>query len=590
MLQNQAIADYAEQIARNPDIKISRTERKGYTQLKAGNRPIYGALTNKWSPNFIAEDFKGFFYGNELMNTLYDAFRIYDRTQLRQFLKRYYTIFSPIVQLGNATGNYAFAFLAGIDPLSLSSHLPEAIRQVRGQGTEYMELVKSGIVQSDVVTADLLPLSGHARNVLTKTQEAKNTLRSTAEKADKAIADLYQGSDDVAKLSAYIALTRDYRYKPDKAKELVYRAFQNYATVGKAYDFASKTPIVGNPYVKFVADLARILKNATTTRPLSTMMFLMLLRGVADLASELSGEAEENKKEREARKFIPKIKLPVELPYVGNEIPLLWQTKWGEVNVARFLSPYYLYDRGDAGSAVEDFTKFMPYQLQSTDTQTPGIETLMPEFSDVLLGPLVSLAFDKDFRGKSIRDPEGNRFRSSGATTEEQALNAVNYIARSYIPLFPSAQDMYNAYQGNPDYYGRERSLSQAILNNFIKVQEFGDKQLQETATRDIEYLVSRFEQFNRQISTINNQAKAEAVEIRNGKGDTATKKRRLDELLQRRNKRIADQLTEQAEVVKELEEKVRAYRYDRRNIGEAIRQAGKEAERRGWALEADPN
>ena len=73
MQKHKAILDYARQVA--DTFQISDQPRPGFTQLKS-SRNRYGVLTNKYVPNFIAQDFKGFFFADRLTNTLYDAFKV----------------------------------------------------------------------------------------------------------------------------------------------------------------------------------------------------------------------------------------------------------------------------------------------------------------------------------------------------------------------------------------------------------------------------------------------------------------------------------------------------------------------------------
>lgn len=585
MMKSKAIIDYADQVASN--YKIYSSPRPGYTQLQA-NKPAYGALTNKYVPDFVAEDFKGFFFANETANTFYQAFKLYDRTGFRQFLKKWFTVFNPPVQLGNATSNYVFSFVSGIDPLTLSKHVPEAIQQVRYNGKEYLDLVQSGILGSDVVTNDLLPLDVKGKRRIKTVDETKKTLLQRAgsfSKAlgmvDNAFTGLYQGSDNVAKLAAYLALRRDHGLSHNRAIKQVYDGYQNYGAIGKFYDFASKTPVFGNPYIKFGGDLARIMKNATLKKPLTTIGFLYLLRATADAWSRYSGESEEDKKSREQREFIPKLKLPFSLPHVGGEIPLTWQTPIGEVNVARFMSPYYIYDVGDTGITLDELTRFLPYQVKSEEDRFSGIENLKPSFSDVLLGPYAQVVFDRDFRGKSIRDPEANKFSNQGLTDQEMLLNQMNFIARSQIPFYKSASDMLNAWKGEADYYGRERNLNQAILDNFIKIQEYGPTQIKERAVKNIGYLVHRFESFNREIASVNRNIEREIQKVLERDISDSQKEAQLRGLYSKQAKRVSAKLQEQSQAVRDLEEAIKIFRFDPDLISEEHQEAIRAIEKR---------
>jgi hypothetical protein len=461
-----------------------------------------------------------------------------------------------------------------------------AYKQVQGKGEAYLELVQAGILGTDFASSELLPLSKEAkrrRSVLEKTEGTlkERTLSYAGRllgKADQLLMDSYSGADEIAKVSAYLSLTQDYGVTKEKAIQQVYDGFQNYAMVGKAYDFASKTPVIGNPYVKFAGDLSRIMKNATLKRPLTTVAFLYTLRSIANMTSELAGETPEEKEAREKRKFIPKIPLPFELPGIGKEVPLVFQTPVGEINVARFISPYYIYDSGEAG--IGELSRFLPYQVEFSDSKFAGLEDININMGDVFLGTYAQVLFDKDFRGKSIKDPEANRYSNRGLTSEEMLLNQLTFIARNQIPFFKSADDLYRAHKGEADYYGRERDLTQAIVNNFIKIQEFGPEQAQEQAVRSIQYYVQRFEGFNQEIAAINNGVNDDLEKVLARPLSAEKQEVLIADLLSKRVKRVTKKLKEQRKVSEELEALIEAYQYDYSLISPEAKRVAKALEK----------
>ena len=500
---NAAILEYIDHIASQRGM-VSKEAKPGFTQL---NGKAYGKLDGAYVTNYIAEDFKGFFFGNQIVDLLYDVSKVYDRNQVKQFLKKYYTVFSPTVQLGNNSSNFVFAFLSGIDPITMASKYPAAIRDVRRKGATYKLLVKNGILGSDVITGDLRPLTAKTEAMTRETDKVKKTILDRAKQVDKAASDLYSGSDDVAKTSAFLAL-KEYGYSDAKAIELVYNGFQNYSSVGKIWDFASKTPLVGNPFIKFQADLQRIISNSVLRRPLSTAAFVGLLKVGAQLASNYSNEKAEEKEVREGRKFIPKIKLP---EIMGGDVPLTFKTPGGEVNLARFLSPYYIYDTGDMKSPVEDFSKFLPYQAKMLEGRQKGSQDIYFPKQDPLLGTWwASIIDDVDFRGMSIQDPTSTRYRSSGATTTEKTLNAMNYIARSQVPLYSSASDMISSWQTGEDFYGRERSPMKVFLSTFIKTEDFPNSKYKEIIENSLENIKYKVDGYQTALSDINTTLRKE--------------------------------------------------------------------------------
>ena len=127
-------------------------------------------------------------------------------------------------------------------------------------------------------------------------------------------------------------------------------------------------------------------------------------------SSILSGESDDERETREGRAFIPKINIGF------DEIPLVMKMGDKEINLARYVSPFYEYDLPEKGW-VESVSRFAPYQFQMTKNSELGQESLVPEAPDVLLGGLTQAFIqNRDFRNKSISDPYATRYKESGLT------------------------------------------------------------------------------------------------------------------------------------------------------------------------------
>lgn len=535
MLQTQAIFDYASDIVKS-GIQVSDEQFPNSTQMGQPGKPFYGPLTGKFVPNYIAQDFKGFFFANQALQSMYQAFRGYDANVVRQFLKKLHTIYNPLVQLGNKISNYSFAIWAGVDPYTFTVNKFKAAKEISESGPYYQELVKGGIIGTDVLTNDLKPSTSEP-----------GPLKKASDKASE----YYGRADDEAKLASYISLREDYGYSQEEALQRTYNSFQNYATVGKLYDFAAKTPVIGNAYIKFKADLGRIIKNGVVNQPLTMGIYLGMLVYLKNLLSDLSDEEDIVQEIRERRSFIPKINTPF------GDVAMVWQVPGiGEVNFARFLSPYYVYDKGDSNDMLNDITEWLPYQFEQAPlSMSKDVNVPVPELNDVLLGVWAQTVFDRDFRGKSIRDPKGTPFLTKEPDLDDQILNALSYIARSQIPLAPTYQDMMSAFNGEADYYGRERTIVQALLNNVIKVQEFGEEQARESLTKEIQYKVSKFESLSRDVSALKGASKREIMKINASDIPEDRKQVRIEEELKKFKKAVLNKVNQQVEIVKDLED-----------------------------------
>ncbi|HYE76305.1 MAG TPA: hypothetical protein VEF04_23370, partial [Blastocatellia bacterium] len=286
----------------------------------------------------------------------------------------------------------------------------------------------------------------------------------------------------------------------------------------------------------------RLIKNGVTRRPLTTTAFLASLALAKNLLSDASDEDEDVRKARERRPFTPKIPTPF------GDISMMWQVPGvGEVNVARFLSPYYVYDLGSNNNMVNSITDWLPYQLDlSGSPQSKDVRIPFPEMNDVLLGPWAQVAFDRDFRGQSIRDPEGSKFITM-ATDQEQITNALTYIARSQVPMYRSISDLAAAINGDLDYYGRERSVTQAILNNIIKVQEFESDHAKEQLRKEIGFKLTRIQALEREMGLIKNnfQKEKESIAVR----DISIEKKK--DLVKAAYDKAMDRLADKAEDIR---------------------------------------
>lgn len=462
--RNGIVKEYAEFIEGKYARKEKPENGTRWVQLQGKS---YGSLAGKWIPSNVAEDFKGYFFENGFLDALHKVSDVYNQTAYKQFMKRYHTVYSPLVQAGNFLSNHAFAFAAGVNAYHLYKQLPEAYRELRSKTGDYQLALQEGLIGSNVLDKDLQLSSDLSKQLSLR---AKGSIK----KMDDRARSLYSGSDNIMKLAAYKSLKAN-GYSHIEATERVYQGFQNYASVGKLWDLASKLPVWGSDYVKFQGDLNRIVKNAVTKRPMTTLTFLYGLQTVASLLSRASGEEEEEQAIREGRKFIPKIKT-----FVGD-FPLVFRVPGvdKEVNLARYISPFYKYDR-DNSHWVERLSEFAPIKIGANEDT--GELRVVP--SDVALGSIWAAFVDnKDFRDKLISDPDYNIYTGSTATNSEKLANRVLYVLRSQVPLFAFGHDTYLSQAFGEDFYGRDKSPLDVALSRIVKVQTW-DKS---TTTKQVE-------------------------------------------------------------------------------------------------------
>jgi hypothetical protein len=456
-LFNKAIYDYAKTInEKYPDV-VSPTERKGFTKLGGG----YGDLSNKFVRDDVVEGIKGFFYTNKTLSALNDAFTSYNRSAPRKFYRGLFTKWNPGVQLGNHTGNIPFSMLLGISPMRFEYNFWHyARKEAKNYGPTYRYLLDKGLLRSDLTRTDLAEAWENMAKELDKVVEDPNMFQKLKAIPGKA----YSANDDLAKLAAFKSLM-DMGYKPEKAVQFIREAYQNFNRVGKFYDFASKMPAIGNMFAKWGGDLFRISKLGITRRPLNLAAGLGTLHLIAYLASVWSGESENERKIREGRPGFPKIPMP---NWLGGDIPLAIKIGDTELNLARFVSPLYIYSTPDQDDVYQLFQRFLPVQIPvpsyTTNPSGKGAVWMSQFLKDPIMSPIVQTALNADWKGAPILDPNETIYKQSNLSSTDKAINAVRFLARSYVPYGAYGDDFIRALTGNPDYYGRTKTPGQVAL------------------------------------------------------------------------------------------------------------------------------
>jgi len=440
---------------------ISDTAKPGFVQLS--DSKAYGEVAGKWIRKDALEDVKGFFLTNDIAQKSYDILKWYDRNPARKLQKSLKTVFNPAVRLGNRTGNYVFAWLNGINPATFAKNKFWANAAIKNNDPMYRRAVQLGLTGTDVTKADIARISAELKRGIND----KNVLSEI----DGIIKESYGRVDDSSKLAAYKTwLDRGFTEK--EAVNRARRGFQDYSMVGFLYDVGARLPVLGNPFVRFSAESIRIVKNAVIDHPIRAISTIAAWKIFTDVMSRISGETDEERTIREKRVGAAHV------PFTN--ISMNVQTPWGEVNASRLIGFSTTFTPED--SSLPDVSKYAPIQ-NPLDVRSYG--------SDPLIGPLISIATDKDFRGKSIADPNQNKYQGSLLTDSERNKNRLGYLARSYAP--PTITDIYNigsAFQGQPNVYGQVKTPTQAILRTYpgVKVEQFGSEQVKSYKEREKKY------------------------------------------------------------------------------------------------------
>lgn len=562
---NSAIMTFINHINRNNKNLVYQGDNPPFNYVKLEGKP-YGALNGKYVPSFIAEDLKGYFFANKGLNTIYDGMKLYDRTWARKSVKKGLTVFNPFVQLGNFTSNIVFAQLSGIDIVRWFGNTPKAFTEMKQQGPLYEDLISAGLIGTDILKSDLMPNTEKSNSLLQTAQAKKdagilNKVLKPLKWANNKAMELYSGNDDLAKLNSYMIFL-DQGYSKEEATKKVYDGFQNYATVGKFWDVASKTPVFGNPFVKFPADLMRITGNAVTKKPLSSALYVAGLYMIPQILNMIGiGDDEEDDLEkdlRESRPFIPKMDLGV------LNVPLVYKTQFGEVNLARYVTPYYFFDNGEDGALSSMMSRFNPIKTVTSEGYGKGNERTLPFGQDPVLGTMYNIMLDTDFRGKSIQDPDATRFRASGVTDEQKWTNRATHALRTWIPNGSLIHDTYLNAKYGEDFYGRTRTMAQSLVNFAVKIQDFQDSDYKKTAEKQLSSMVNDIKSQNETIkNTYATDARKRArlqESYNEGKIDTSDIQNSLEKLDDQLRSSIEASTKRQAELQKKLNEFTKKY------------------------------
>lgn len=454
-----AVVDYFNGLV--SDGTVSNTPKRGYVQL--GNDKMFGNAAGKYVPKGISEDVNGFQYNMGVVNGFNDMVTAYDQWGVRRGKKAALTILNPAVRLGNQVTNRAiFSNMGGINPIQFNAEYMKIGSQIANRSPYYIEAVRNGLIGTDI-------MSGQLKGSL----EQYGVEPNVAQQAYRWLKKSYSSADDKARITAY-KIYRERGYSEAEAANMTQRSFQDYKSVGFFYDIAAKTPIIGNAFVRFAGDSVRIAKNAAIDHPLRSVATIAMWATFVNAMSKWSGESEEDKKTREDRFGAPKI------PFTN--ISLEVQTPWGAVNVARFLPYYQLNEVGG------ELSRFLPIQQMPVDYENGKFSVRPESFQDPLLGQVGQLIADTDFRGKKISDPENNTYAKGVAGSDKytpldavsQNLNRARFLATQNIPMGREADALISAATGNPDVYGKVRTLPQALGRSMgVKVEQFGPEQAQ---------------------------------------------------------------------------------------------------------------
>lgn len=468
---------------------VSSVPAEGFVKLS--DSKLYGDLAGQYIRKSVYEDIVGFFSTHKGLQSLLDTVDAYDKAGPRQAFKKVLTVYNPGTVFGNITSNPIFGWLNGIPPQKLLQNTKFANNQVENSGPLYRYLMKNGILGSDIFKKDMGEMSSRIRSELND-----QGLIGKINEIDQKVINSYGKVDDVAKIAAF-KYWLDSGYSAEAAAERVSRGFQNYSMVGYLYHVGAKMPIIGNPFVRFKGDWMRMIKNAAIDHPFRLGATLIAWEAFTRIMSSVSGESEQDRKTREGRLGASRI------PFTNISTSI--QTPFGEINASRLLGSVS-YNDINGNSMTGDLSDYSPIPIPQKNQKTGKLYGFA---NDPLLGPLASIGFDTDFRGKSISDPNENKYAGSLLTPIEKRINQAGFLKRSYTPAAVNqVEDIVKASAGKEDFYGRKLTPTQAFLRFIpgVKLETFGPQEAQKQRNFEQTIALSGAESIKRQIGAVENQ------------------------------------------------------------------------------------
>jgi hypothetical protein len=440
---NEALSNYVQEA--DSSGYISDKPKDGWVKVPYDQANNGHMFMNNWGGKFmrrdVYENINGYTSGSQAINHMNNILDLYDGNPARRLRKKLLTVYNPVVRTGNITSNYLFAYLNGVNPATFTANKRWAKSVMdnkkggsKGSDPLYIEAQRQGLIGNSILRSDRNLFNTDKewqrdiknRNVKTKFTDK---VRDKVDRFEKR----YGEADDLSKLSA-LKTHVDRGHSVADAIEMTKRGFQDYNRVGHMYDMGAKSPVFGNAFIRFQGDLwTGILKNAAIDHPLRLAALPVATYAMGQALSGIMGEDEEDKETRENRAGAPKI------PF--TDISTEFQTPFGAFDASRFLGVYNREDL-DGNDFTDEISKLLPFnvinplKLNTAEGKTDAVSKMA---SDPLIGPLLSVLFDTDYRGKSISDPDGVRngqqlFPDEKLSDKDKWRNRRQYLVEAYMP------------------------------------------------------------------------------------------------------------------------------------------------------------
>lgn len=511
-LHNKGVSDYASQVAMIPEAVADKSVR-GFLEIPDNRK--YGDLAGKWVRKDLAEpmlsgDFRFKSDTYKAVNTLLDKYQTSVMGKMENSLRKLITVYNPATRLGNRGANLTQGAMAGFNLPEMAVRQQHYVNVLKNGGDEMTRLARAfGAVDDNEALARFSGAVTDPKSGLLK--------RAT---------DSYRDIDTAAKVSMF-----EWQLKrgatPQEAARFVNRALPNIGNSGEVYTFFSRLPVLGVP---FRAIQPEVLRSLSSTASRHTVPFLTAMATYTTLQNMSWNDVPEEERAQIQERFgsgqtpfaginkffgekgIPTDKvLPSSWSFNAAGIPGIKELfrddpETGEkpvvdVDPRRLMGIYSINLGGDspADSVIDQALKASPANIPVT--YNDGDWNFAPQniVGSRLFSPIYQAAIDRDFRGKSVQDPEGKIYEKDGTVStpfmnpetgrpesQSDLKRVLGFLTRSYVPQVAEAANINDARKGEENFYGQKMNLPQAVARLFgVKGEEFDAARLQDMTERE---------------------------------------------------------------------------------------------------------
>ncbi len=457
-----------------------------------------GPINGLYTTQEVADEVLG---ANEIINSGWDSFG--------STLKAMMTVYNIPTHFGNILGNQ---FFIAADSPGVMKSIPAALKEMANKGPLYLKAIELGILGNEVSAREITQ-KAIAGKVLTNFDALEasvnpmDKLKLALKKGAGVLPWLYQAEDQAVKLAAFIEHRKT--MSDTKAADRVGLYYPDYNRVPLAFQWSRKLP-VGQNFISFAFENVRIAVNHVTQAGVELSKAETRKSGVLHAARiavvgafpfavkwammGLLGGDDEEKKRRQydaLQQMMPSYeRAGLLVPFFNKDgkIEKMWNLgviyPWQDISSI----PYSI-----AKAIKGDLSwRYVGHQMANI-----GIET---QFSYDLI---ISVVLNRDLQtGRPI------------TTRENPLLHSTERLLRplwEYMPMAPriealgldkagkTIEPFYQAFKGEADRYGRERTLPGSAAN-FFRVR-VTDMNYPATVSSYLKTIASNWTETNRDLS-----------------------------------------------------------------------------------------